>query len=70
MNDFTNKTDAQLVAFWNDGDGALSWVAALEAELQSRGYITRSSDSGDGLPRVGGERLLLTVKQRSSPRSS
>ena len=59
---FRNHTDEQLVEFWNEGGGAISWMNDLEAELNRRAYTTRSTDPNDGQPRVGGERLRLTVK--------
>jgi len=59
---FTRHSDADLVRFWNDGGGGLAWTRDLEAELQRRGYETRSLDPNDGRERLGGERLLLTIK--------
>lgn len=63
--DFSEQPDGNLVNFWNDGAGRvtalLSWMNALETELQRRGYDTRSTNPNDGRPRVGGERLRLTA---------
>lgn len=59
---FAAQPDRRLVDYWNDGGfGAISWWEELEAELQRRGYVTRSSDPADGQPRAGGERLQLAV---------
>lgn len=63
-NEFVNHADAQLVAYWNDGDGSLSWLRGVEAELTRRGYTCRTRDAADPRPRVRGERLHLTARER------
>lgn len=60
-------TDADLVRYWNEGDGALSWLLSLERELQRRGYFPRATSPADGRPRLGGERVRLEVSPHNTP---
>lgn len=61
MHDFTQDTDEMLVDYWNDRDGAVSWLVALEGELNCRRYQTRDSN---GQPRF----LAPVVAEDSQPR--
>lgn len=36
-----DRSDATIIGFWNDRDGSLTWMIALEEELRHRGYTTR-----------------------------
>jgi len=44
MRDFTNRSDATLIEWWNEGEGSLSWLTELEDELTRRGFETRKPD--------------------------
>lgn len=42
--DFTRDSDETLIRYWNDRDGGLSWMLAIEDELTHRGYKTRDAE--------------------------
>lgn len=68
--EFTSYTDERLVELWNDGEGSISYLQGLEAELGRRAYEPRSSDPDDGRERLGGERCRLTVKPGHEQRTT
>lgn len=41
---FKDHADATLIRYWNEGDGSISWLTALELELVRRGYSLRKRD--------------------------
>lgn len=61
-------TDGDLCRFWNEGDGGISWLNALEAELGRRGYSPRATSPDDARQRVrrSGERCVLVPKPWAS----
>lgn len=40
----TRHPDAVLIAYWNEQDGAASWLMTVESILNNRGYVTRNAE--------------------------
>ena len=39
--DFSNRSDGCLIEWWNEREGTITWLTAIETELERRGYQPR-----------------------------
>ena len=45
--EFRDRSDATIITYWNQHDGSLSFLIAVEEELRARGYQTREPGTGN-----------------------
>lgn len=42
--DFSSRSTGTLIEYWNDGEGSISWLTAVEEELIRRGFKPRDEN--------------------------
>lgn len=51
-----DRSDATVIGYWNDRDGSISFMIAVEDELRARGYSTRDENSAPRTIPIPGNR--------------